>query len=77
MNKELENFLSDLIILIQEQYNESLGPLVDENIEDKAFKLGSNFAYYDVLTLIESQLKVNQLELCGIKRISPTLGKKI
>ncbi len=77
MDKQLENFLSDLIIVIQEKYNDTLDISISEKIEDKAYRLGSNFAYFDVLSLIESQLIANQLDLGPMKKISPLLGKKI
>lgn len=77
MDKQLENFLNDLIVIIQEKYNDSLDSVVTENFEDKAFRLGSNFAYYDVLSIIELQLAANQMDLKNMNPISPTLGKKI
>ena len=82
MDKQLENFLSDLIIVIQEKYNDTLDISTldistNEKAEDKAYRLGSNFAYFDILSVIESQLIANQLDLGAIKTITPILGRKI
>ncbi|MCZ0757182.1 MULTISPECIES: hypothetical protein [Anoxybacillus] len=77
MDEQLMIFLEDLITLIQEKYNETLTAPTDESAEDKSFRLGSNFAYFDVLDLIESQLTVHGIDSNGIGKISPTLGEKI
>lgn len=57
MNEDLHGFLKDLFILIQEKYNGSLAEAGEPASEaDVAYKQGANFAYYDVLDLIRSQL---------------------
>ncbi|GGJ64681.1 hypothetical protein GCM10008982_12490 [Anoxybacillus voinovskiensis] len=50
-----------MITLIQEKYNETLTAPTDESAEDKSFRLGSNFAYFDVFDLIESQLTIHEI----------------
>ncbi|MBM6996915.1 hypothetical protein IM700_014755 [Paenibacillus sp. DXFW5] len=77
MDKQLKDFLGDLIALIQEKYNETLIVPVDENSEDKCYRLGSNFAYYDVLDLVESQLLTQGFDSSTFEKISPILGEKI
>ncbi|ANB59939.1 hypothetical protein [Anoxybacteroides amylolyticum] len=77
MDEQLRGFLEDLITLIQEKYNETLIVPTDESAEDKSFRLGSNFAYFDILDLIESQLTVHGLDSNFLGKISPTLGEKI
>lgn len=77
MDEQLRGFLEDLITLIQEKYNETLIVPTDECAEDKSFRLGSNFAYFDVLDLIESQLTAHGLDSNSLGKISPTLGEKI
>ena len=77
MEKQLENFLGDLITLIQEKYNETLVAPTGESVEEKYYRLGSNFAYYDVLDLVESQLSVQTFNSETFKDISPTLGEII
>lgn len=56
MQEEMKNFMTDLIWLIQEKYNQSLLETEEETLEDKSFRLGSNLAYYDVLNLVQCQL---------------------
>lgn len=77
MDKQLKDFLGDLIALIQEKYNETLVVPVDESTEDKYYRLGSNFAYYDVLDLVESQLSSQGIDSNSFGKISPILGEKI
>lgn len=57
MNQELQNFLKDLVTIYQEKYDDSS---VGNDIEDEksaAFRKGCNFAYYDALDIIASQIK--------------------
>jgi hypothetical protein len=80
MNKvqnEMKNFLIDLIYEIQEKYNQTLIPIEEEDLEEKNYRLGTNFAYYDVLELIESQLRAFGYKLDEIGQITPILGEKI
>ncbi|MBO2945999.1 hypothetical protein JJQ72_18630 [Paenibacillus sp. F411] len=77
MDKQLKDFLGDLIVLIQEKYNDTLDVPADESDEDKSYRLGLNFAYYDVLDLVESQLLSQGIASDSLKKISPTLGEKI
>ncbi|MFC5468058.1 hypothetical protein ACFPPD_04950 [Cohnella suwonensis] len=77
MDEQLRDFLSDLITHIQEKYNETLIGTKNENAEDKSFRLGSNFAFYDVLDLIESQLSTQGFDSSSLGKISPVLGEKI
>lgn len=77
MDKELLNcFLKDLVLEIQGKYNETLIPIDSERPEDKSYRLGCNYAYYDVLDLIHSQLKAFGIE-GDIGSTIPELGKKI
>ncbi|KKO55021.1 hypothetical protein [Paenibacillus sp. DMB20] len=77
MDKQLKDFLGDLITLIQEKYNETLVVPEDECAEDKSYRLGSNFAYYDVLDLVESQLSAQGFDPDFFGKISPIIGEKI
>jgi hypothetical protein len=77
MDKQLKDFLGDLITLIHEKYNETLVVPAEESNEDKGYRLGSNFAYYDVLDLVESQLLSQGFDSNSFNKITPTLGEKI
>lgn len=77
MQNEMKNFLIDLICELQEKYNHSLLPPKEEGLEDKNYRLGLNFAYYDVLELIETQLKSFGYSEEDIGQIAPILGEKI
>ncbi len=76
MEPKMKNFLIDLINEIQESYNNSLLPTKEEGLEEKNYRLGVNFAYYDVLELIESQLKSFGYSVEDIGQITPILGEK-
>ena len=73
----MKNFLIDLICEIQEKYKHSLLPTIEEGLEEKNYRLGENFAYYDVLELIETQLKSFGYSEEDIGHIAPILGEKI
>ncbi len=73
----MKNFLIDLICDIQEKYNDSLLPTKGESSEEKNYRLGENFAYYEVLDLIESQLESFGLSAEDIGQIAPIFGEKI
>lgn len=77
MDEQLKNFLGDLITLIQEKYNETLNVPLGENVEDKSYRLGLNFAYYDVLELVESQISAYGYDWSSSGKISPSIGEKI
>ncbi|MFD1407743.1 hypothetical protein ACFQ49_06165 [Kroppenstedtia eburnea] len=70
MESELQSFLSDLIDIIQEKYNDSL-----KNGDE--FNNGLNFAYYDVLEIINSQLKVFNMDPDLFDQATPILGEKV
>lgn len=70
MDEQLQGFMHDLILFIQEKYNQTV-----DNKDD--FDMGRNFGYYDCLSLIESQLSAFEYELQTLKRITPELGKRI
>jgi hypothetical protein len=76
MSEELKNFITDLVVLLHEKYNDTLGSKDNETEKDKSFRLGLNFAYYDVLDLIESQLKAFGYEESFINSITPILGEE-
>jgi hypothetical protein len=77
MSDELKSFLRDLIWLIQDRYNESLEVVSGESSEDRAFRLGQNFAFHNNLDLIESQLKAWGYDVADLGQITPQLGNKI
>ncbi|WP_410769152.1 hypothetical protein [Fontibacillus sp. BL9] len=77
MDKQLKDFLGDLITIIQEKYNETLVMPTDESADDKCYRLGSNFAYYDVLDILESQLLSLGFDADSLREILPVLGEKI
>lgn len=52
-------------------------PIDMESQEEQNYRLGMNFSYYDVLEVIESQLKSFGLRVEEISRITPILGEKI
>lgn len=60
---------------LQVKYNQSLMPTDHENQEEKNYRLGMNFAYYDVLDLIEAQLNAFGLNFVNIGKITPILKK--
>ncbi len=53
MDEQLKGFLQDIIILLHEKYNDTLQNGENESDVDKDFRIGKNFAYYDILDLIE------------------------
>ena len=75
MEKDLRNYLGDLIYLIQDKYNEALSREETDELQ-KQFDNGMNIAYYDVLCLIESQLIAFGHEVEDFPKIVPVLGKK-
>ena len=77
MDEQLKGFLADLVKIIQGKYNETLIEAENESEQDKSYRLGLNFGYYDVLDLIESQLKAFSYDSKEIGEITPLLGRKI
>ncbi|USG64632.1 hypothetical protein NDK47_21180 [Brevibacillus ruminantium] len=75
--EQFHNFIGDLILLVQEKYNGSLENEKDEDELEKAFRLGSNIAYYDVLELIHSQLEAFGFDSNRFGVVSPTPGEKL
>ncbi len=74
MNEELSNFLSDLIKLLQEKSDQSLEEgKKSVNETDAAFQQGLNFAYYDALDLIRSQLEAFGYDAEAFGRFVPEL----
>ncbi len=73
MNEELKRFLTDLITIYQEKYQDSLVANDNEDEEDKSFRLGYNVAYYDALDILESQIKVFGLNVNDLNQITPDL----
>lgn len=49
MNEQLKGFLHDLVFLLHEKYNDTLQNNEKETENGKAFRIGINQAYYDVL----------------------------
>lgn len=76
MNNEFKGFLQDLITIYQEKYNDSLATRENEDEQTKSFKLGSNFAYYDALNIISSQLKAFGYDDIEFGQIVPELGQR-
>ena len=77
MDEQLRDFLGDLVTILKEKYNDSLYASSDESAEDKSYRLGSNFAYFDVLDLVQLQLSVQGFDPDSLGKISPVLGEKI
>jgi len=74
MDEQLKRFLADLVTIIQEKYNETLMKAENESEQEKSFRLGQNYGYYDVLDLIESQLNAFGYDSKEIGVITPSLG---
>jgi hypothetical protein len=73
---ELIAFLKDLTPLIQEKYNETLGPRQERESEpDYQFRNGQNFAYYQTLDLIHSQLLAFDIPAQQLEPVVPVLGR--
>lgn len=78
INQELDGFLNDLVVLIQEKYDESLAESKRAAAEsDVAFQRGLNLAFYDALDLIRSQLVAFGYEDAAAKVVVPELGKSV
>ena len=75
-NVELAAFLKDLVALIQEKYNDTLGPGREgESEADYQFRNGRNFGYYDALDLIRSQLHSFDIPAKELEPVVPELGQ--
>lgn len=77
-HRELIAFLKDLTILIQEKYNDTLGPRREgESEADYQFRSGQNMAYYDTLELIHSQLLSFGVPARELEPVVPVLGQPV
>jgi hypothetical protein len=75
-HSDLVAFLKDLTILIQEKYNNTLGSRREgESEADYQFRNGQNFAYYNVLDLIHSQLLSFGIPAEELEPVVPELGQ--
>ena len=73
---ELIAFLQDLTLLIQEKYNDTLGLRGEgESEEAYQFRNGQNFAYYDTLDLLHSQLLTFGIPTQELQPVVPALGQ--
>lgn len=77
MNTESVNFIKDNVLLLQEKYNESLAKINEADIkgEDSSFYKGQNFAYYDALDLIKSQVEAFGYNSNEVPVTVPEFGK--
>ena len=75
---ELVAFLHDLTLLIQEKYNDTLGVRCEEESETAyQFRNGQNFAYYDTLDLLHSQLLAFGIPTQELEPVVPALGQPV
>jgi hypothetical protein len=75
LESDTKNFLSDLIYIIQDKYNQTIDDSKENS--DKKFYQGLNFAYYDVLDVIESQMESFGYNVKEFRSITPMLWEKI
>ena len=75
---EIIAFLKDLLPLIQEKYDGTLGPRHEGECEaDYQFRHGQNLAYYETLDLIYSQLLAFSIPTQELEPVAPDLGQHI
>lgn len=75
-HEELLAFLKDMMPLIQEKYDATLGPPHEgESEADYQFRNGQNFAYYETLDLIYSQLLAFDIPTQKLEPVVPELGQ--
>ena len=73
---EMIAFLKDLTLLIQEKYNDTLGARGEAESEMAyQFRNGQNFAYYDTLDLLHSQLLAFDIPTQELEPVVPALGQ--
>ena len=73
---ELSAFLNDLTLLIQEKYHHTLGVRHQGESETAyQFRNGQNFAYYDTLDLLHSQLLAFGIPTQELEPVVPELGQ--
>ncbi len=73
---EFHAFLKDMLPLIQEKYDATLGPPhAGESEADYQFRNGQNFAYYESLDLIYSQLLAFGIPTRELEPVVPELGQ--
>jgi hypothetical protein len=69
-------FMKDLTLLVQDKYNDTLGPRRQgESKADYQFRNGQNFAYYDTLDLLQAQLLAFGIPTRELEPIVPELGQ--
>lgn len=73
-DEQLRAFVSDLVVLLKEKYNDSLPG--GRDLPDDAFNRGANFAYYDALDLIHSQLVAFGYDPGEFQAAAPVLGER-
>lgn len=73
----MKNFLMDLVDLYQQKYNDTVRQGQNEPKSQTAYRLGAQFAYYDCLDLLESQLKVFGYDISELGEITPKLGTMV
>ena len=75
-HEELLAFLKDMLLLIQEKYDATLGSAhAGESEADYQFRNGQNFAYYDTLDLIYTQLLAFDVPTQELEPVVPELGQ--
>ena len=73
---ELIAFLNDLTLLMQEKYHGTLGVRCEGESETAyQFRNGQNFAYYDTLDLLHSQLLAFGIPTQELEPVVPALGQ--
>lgn len=78
MSQELDCFVRDYILILQEKYNDSLTQSQEFGSEvDNAFQKGVAFAYYDALDLIQSQLEAFGYDIETISKTLPEFGRRM
>ena len=76
MDMDIQLFLRYYIELLKEKYNDTLKGPEDETEEDKIFREGKNFAYYDALDLFDNLINIRGYDKKPFGVIVPELGKK-
>ena len=77
MEIKVENFVHNLVWLIKEDYNDSLDRMLTSEVETgRSFAGGQSLAYFDVLQLIENQLRAFGAREESYGAIAPEPGRK-
>lgn len=77
MTQDLVRYLGDLVVLVQDRYNQSLQECHTENDVSTDFVKGANLAYYEVLDLVRNQLIAFGYDLDAFGPIVPIMGRPI